>query len=53
LPSFLGLPGLALAIGLALLRFVLLELPALGLVILTRVGRRNRAAPDDNLKRSQ
>jgi hypothetical protein len=43
LPHFGGLLGLAIAIGLRALYWLLIELPAVGLMILTRAGGRPRA----------
>jgi hypothetical protein len=43
-PSWLGLPGLALVLVLRVLFFFLFEVPAVGLVILTRVGGRGAPA---------
>lgn len=42
-PSFLGLPGLILAVLLSVVIWLFLEVPAVGLVILTRAG--GRASP--------
>lgn len=39
-PSLMGIPGLLILICLSFLRFLLLDAPALGLIILTRAGGR-------------
>ena len=39
LPSFLGLPGLLMLVVLKVLFFLLIEVPAVGLVMRTRMGR--------------
>ena len=44
LPHFFGLMGIIVAIGIRLLFWLLIELPAVGLIILTRVGGKPRSS---------
>ena len=46
-PAFFGLGGLVLSVGSSFLFFVLIKVPALGLLIVTRIGGRNTPGPGE------